>query len=246
MIQLSQEMKSANDLNYLSNMLKSKKILNTIKTEYNKDLDQPLLNALRHFIPATELHDEYVMALGAFEAFCEAHGFNFDFPEVSEDKAKNIKSIIGVFVEAKNQFNHDIAKLTLARSKDTFSMKLGKGFFYEFSSGDIDKIQNLINLLREEITKAKFIEDNHKQRLLKRLEKTQSEIHKKVSDLDRFWGLIGDAGVALGKFGEDAKPIVDRIKEVTNIIWRTQARAEELPSDMPVPLIGSSENEKND
>ena len=72
-------------------------------------------------------------------------------------------------------------------------MKLGKGFFYEFSSGDIDKIQNLINLLREEITKAKFIEDNHKQRLLKRLEKTQSEIHKKVSDLDRFWGLIGDA-----------------------------------------------------
>jgi hypothetical protein len=30
-----------------------------------------------------------------------------------------------------------------------------------------------------------------------------------MSNLDRLWGLIGEAGVALGKFGKDAKPLVD-------------------------------------
>ncbi len=54
----------------------------------------------------------------------------------------------------------------------------------------------------------------HQQRILKRLEKLESELHKKVSDLDKFWGLIGDADVAIRKFGKNAKPIVDRIKEM--------------------------------
>ena len=60
-------------------------------------------------------------------------------------------------------------------------------------------------------------------------------MHKKVSDLDHFWGLIGDAGVALGKLGNDAKPIVDRIREITGITWNTQSRAEELPSGTTFP-----------
>ena len=62
-------------------------------------------------------------------------------------------------------------------------------------------------------------------------------MHKKVSDLDRFWGLIGDAGVAPGKLGNDAKPIVDRIREIAGITWNTQSRAEELPSGTSFPQL---------
>jgi hypothetical protein len=69
------------------------------------------------------------------------------------------------------------------------------------------------------------------------LERLQTELHKRVSDLDRFWGLIGDAGVVLGKLGSDAKPIVDRIREVADIVWRTQSRAEELPSGTRLPEL---------
>lgn len=79
--------------------------------------------------------------------------------------------------------------------------------------------------------------------ILKRLENLQSELHKRVSDLDRFWGLVGDAGVVLGKLGKDAKPIVDRVREVAEIAWKTQARTEELPSSSPNPMLGKdSEN----
>ena len=81
------------------------------------------------------------------------------------------------------------------------------------------------------------LRDKAAQRLLVRLEKLQSEMHKKVSDLDRFRGLIGDAGVVLGKLGKDAKPIVDRIKEVADIVWQTQSRTEELPSGTKIPML---------
>ena len=88
-----------------------------------------------------------------------------------------------------------------------------------------------------------MFEEDHKQRLLKRIEKLQAELHKKVSDLDKFWGLVGDAGVVLGKFGKDAKPLVDRITEIAKIVWQTQARAEELPSGTDMPLL-SEQDEK--
>lgn len=132
-------------------------------------------------------------------------------------------------------------RLSAIKSKIDASMS-NSIFVYEFSQGDLDKVQNLINDLRVEISASELFEDKHKQRLLKRLENLQSELHKKMSDLDRFWGLMGDAGVALGKFGNDAKPIVDRIKELTQIVWRTQSRAEELPSDTPIPVLEDNSN----
>jgi len=58
-----------------------------------------------------------------------------------------------------------------------------------------------------------------------------------MSNVDKLWGLVGEAGVTLGKFGKDAKPIVDRIREITKITWRTQSNSEELPSDTPFPLL---------
>ena len=58
-----------------------------------------------------------------------------------------------------------------------------------------------------------------------------------MADLDKIWGLIGDAGVALGKLGEDAKPFVDRIREIYGIAWRTQSRAEGLPTDTPMKML---------
>jgi hypothetical protein len=104
------------------------------------------------------------------------------------------------------------------------------------------RIQGLINEIRERIANNQELEADHKRRLLKKLENLQCELHKRVSDLDRFWGLLGDAGVVLGKLGNDAKPIVDRVKEIAQIVWRTQARTEELSTDSPNPMLGHDPN----
>lgn len=131
------------------------------------------------------------------------------------------------------------SKLRISTFRNRFRTTLAIGFVYEFSQGDLERIQMLVNQLREQISTTEHFEKEHQQRLLKRLERLQAEMHKKVSDLDRFWGLIGDAGVVLGKLGDDAKPIVDRIREIADIVWQTQSRAEELPSGTKLPQLES-------
>jgi hypothetical protein len=131
----------------------------------------------------------------------------------------------------------------LETQRSRFRVSLGNGFFYEFTQGDLDRIQVLINELRTLIRDSTLFEADHQRRLLARLEKLQAEMHKKVSDVDRFWGLFGEAGIALGKFGNDVKPIIDRVREIVDIVWRTQARAEELPSGTKPPLIEDKSDE---
>jgi len=128
--------------------------------------------------------------------------------------------------------------------KKHYSVTLTNGFGYEFTDGDLKRIQQLINQLREMVSANTELDDGHKQRMLKRLEKMQAELHKKMSDISRFYELMGDAGVALGKLGEGAKPIVEAIKELAGIAWKSQARAEQLQSDAENPMIGNESEPK--
>ncbi len=130
--------------------------------------------------------------------------------------------------------------------KRKYLNRIGSTFSYEFSDGDIDRIQTLITELRDVINKDERFSENHKQRLLKRLEELQSELHKRMSNIDRLWGFMGEAGVAIGKFGNDIKPFTDRIQEMLTITWRAQARAEELPSGMQLPFQTRTSNTVED
>ncbi|WP_241067960.1 hypothetical protein [Achromobacter insuavis] len=154
------------------------------------------------------------------------------------------KGSIGDDCRAMIDFVHAIDRAVQAQAnlqkfdeiQQRMSRRLGVGFVYEFSQGDLDRIQVLLSELRKEISSSTLYADGHRERLLARLEKLQAETHKKMSNIDKFWSLLGDAGVAVGKFGENSKPMFDRINEILKIVWRTQARAEDLPSDAPAPL----------
>ena len=182
-------------------------------------------------------HEMYLESIGAFGAFCEAVGLPFEVPGLAGDKNENIKRIRTFFYFVLKHVDEQITKLTLTTARERFRMRFGVAFVYEFSDGDLARIQTLVNELRDLLVKSELFEAGHKERVLKKLESLQSEIHKKVPSLDKFWGLIGEAGVALGKFGKDAKPFVDRVREIAQIVWRTQARAEELPSGTSLPLL---------
>lgn len=145
----------------------------------------------------------------------------------------------------KNKCTENSAQLKIDSIRNKVRQTIGNGFFYEFSQGDLDIVQANINELRNLISNSEHFEAEHQQRLLNRLEKLQSELHKKISDLDKFWGLIGDAGVVLGKLGTDAKPFVDRIKDIADVVWRTQSRAEELPSGTKLPSLSGEPIEKD-
>lgn len=159
--------------------------------------------------------------------------------EISGQIAKDCIEINSYLQELQAYCVSESSKLKIKSLKSHFKTALGSGFSYEFSQGDLERVQALINEIRALISQTNGLEKEHQRRLLSRLEKLQSEMHKKVSDLDRFWGLIGDAGVVLGKLGNDAKPIVDRVKEIAEIVWHTQSRSEELPSGTKIPLLAN-------
>jgi hypothetical protein len=125
------------------------------------------------------------------------------------------------------------------RGREIFAIKSGKLFVYEFSESDVKEIQNYINELRSLFSSSEELTEEHRRRLLRRLEQLQTELNKTMSDLDRFWGLVGDAGVAIRKFGEDSKNaalIVAAIYKLTMLIWKVQLSAHGLPYE-PKPLL---------
>ncbi|WP_417686830.1 hypothetical protein [Pseudidiomarina gelatinasegens] len=164
-------------------------------------------------------------------------------PEMSNSLANNCEVLIRYLTNIRSEFQGHAYEIQFGSISERYKAALKSTFAYEFSKGDLERIQALINELRTQIAEIDGLEGMHRQRLLSRLEKLQSELHKRVSDLDKFWGMIGDAGVVLGKLGTDAKPIVDRIRELAGIAWRTQSRAEELPSGTKPPLIESTSEE---
>lgn len=147
-----------------------------------------------------------------------------------------------VFQQLQGIYNTHFNTLTTERSKtrqESFATLLGRSFHYSLSEADAERIQGLINELRTLISENTQFKEDHRRRLLERLEQLQRELHRRLSNLDRFYGLVGDAGVLLGKFGNDAKPFVDRIREIVEIVWRSQAGAEQLPASAKPALLTS-------
>jgi hypothetical protein len=46
----------------------------------------------------------------------------------------------------------------------------------------------------------------------------RGELYRKTSDIDRFWGFLGEAGIAMRKFGDDLAPISQRVLELGSIV----------------------------
>lgn len=157
-------------------------------------------------------------------------------PDLSASMSNACFDLNKLFAEVRAECVTRQAQSRFSKQKAHYGAQLGAGFVYEFSQGDLDRVQELLNQLREAIKAAKFFTDDHQRRLLLKLEQLQAEAHKKMSSLDKFWSILGEAGVLVGKFGTDAKPMFDRMNEVLRIVWRTQARAEDLPSSAPAPL----------
>jgi hypothetical protein len=193
----------------------------------------------------------YLEFYAIVEAFVDEHKLKLklDLPEIRSLETQAKKDKVAHFAATINNSLVDYVRENkesgeLDKFRRQFSTKFGNPFIYEFTDGDIARIQLLLNELRDLISSSSDFEEKHKRRLLKRLENLQSELHKKMADLDHFWGLVGDAGVVFGKFGKDAKPFVDRIREITKITWRAQSIAEELQTDLPSPALLSSESEE--
>lgn len=209
----------------------------------------------------TPFRDYYNLCLEAFafaEVFIEANGLDVATPHITADSPMqdNLDNIDALFQRWKDQTKEELterdARNTLENARAQYRNILGKGVIYEFSDEDFAEVQELLNRLREILTKSKDFEEEHRLRLLKKLEILQLELHKKMSNFDRFWGFFVDSSIALRKFWENVEPFREDVKEVMRIVCRTQARAENVQNFLPTGLLpdikkddGSSKSEKD-
>ncbi|PHX38900.1 hypothetical protein AO284_01995 [Pseudomonas sp. NZIPFR-PS2] len=168
----------------------------------------------------------------------------FDFvaaiPEIKD--AKIIKGQTTAFCNALTAeldaiITHETALARQREIEARFTRGIDKSFGYEFTGGDFTKLQDMVNRLRELISNCADLGADHKLRMLKRLERLQSEMHKKVSSLDQFYNLAIEASVVARIVGENAKPIADIAKAIMGIAWRTQSHTVGLPSDTQAPML---------
>ncbi len=91
---------------------------------------------------------------------------------------------------------------------------------YEFSEPEYKRVQDLLNELREMVRASSLIGEDHRRRLLRRLEAMRGELNRKTNDIDRFWGFLGEACITIRKFGQDLQPVADRVFELARIVLR--------------------------
>lgn len=184
-------------------------------------------------------------AFAYLKNYAENHGVKLELPRITGTANIDISEITRAFKAIYKDVSQPVGQRRFESFDAEYARHFSNTFLYEFTEGDVKRIQTLINELRDEIAKVKDLTDEHKQRIMKRLEKMQSELHKKMSSLDMFWGGLIDGSLAFKQIGENFKPVLDRLTELGKIGWNAASRAHGLPSNTPLEL-GESEEEKDD
>ncbi len=170
-----------------------------------------------------EHHDDYVEALGILRGFVMARDARLDsFPEIVSQRHQNIANIGTFFTQVRTRVRTDLAG---RHSRGYFESKteeylslFARAQVYEFGEAQFKRIQELITELSDLCRDSTLIAEEHKRRLLRRLDAARCELHRKTTEIDRFWSFLAEAGITMRKYGEDLKPISDRVRELASLI----------------------------
>ena len=186
---------------------------------------------------ALEGDDQYQFALKGLafiSAYSEEHGLLLKTPAVQGSPA-DVDIARHFFTRL---LEHQKVKQTdYENFKKSFAKQFGGLFLYEFSDGELERMQALMEEIQDLIGQSDIISKGYQGRLLEKLQKLHFKLYKKVADLDQFWGLAGEGGILMVKFGDGVRPIVERIREMAYIVWRAQIRAESVQGDAKFRLF---------
>jgi len=185
-----------------------------------KEMMKTALTGMQNLVNTGKIN--YYDAIDTYTAiieFCKIYGINCDI--LQNNKPNNSPDIIRLL----NEFYFDsVVKNTTLHYNDMFSKKI-----YLLSDTEYETIQQSINTLRDKIHTSKDFTEEHRARLLKKLENLQNEIHKKMSSYDKILGNIVSIGHTLGKTTKEAEPFIHEVKEILKIIFKSKETTENLP-----------------
>jgi hypothetical protein len=176
-----------------------------------------------HARQTPEHHDDYVEALSILRAFAAARDIKLSaFPEIGPQRRQNIDGVGAYFAQLRSTVR---AELTGRHSRGYFESKteeylalFAKTQPYEFPDEVYQRVQALMSELRELLRSNHLLSEGHQRCLLRRLDAMRGELQRKTNDIERFWSFLGEAAIVMRKFGEDLKPISDRVRELGRLV----------------------------
>lgn len=207
-------------------------VLTAICDEYNS-FSSEYFNDIGTRVIAEQYSSELINAYAFLLAIVESREIELPtkpFDKLPDDPADAFERIDHTFKIISKYVGPIARNSTLKLAKERYLQTLN-GFLYEFSKGDIKNIKQLIKDLREQLESCKELDDDHKARVIKKLNDLDSEINIKMTNLDKTYALIVEAQILVHKLGEASKPYIQIIKTIVNFAWRAEARVEGLSSD---------------
>lgn len=162
-------------------------------------------------------------------------------------------------VERYAEFDHDIvlsdeeatalklmvdAEKLIAGSRQ--SSVSGELAVFELQTEERDLLLKRCEQMRKIVWSSTAFDGPHRTRLLRRISAMEIEIQKEKGLFDVILGGISDFGETSGKFGNDIKPLTDRMREVAQITRKQTPDYAELPAPEEVPQLTPPSSEQSD
>lgn len=195
--------------------------------------------------------DAYLTAIDAYahaKALAESKDWtSFGTYKILGQLADDLNNIDSQFNQLKAWATNNLYKRLGLEQFETSSTKYSADsynpFEYRFDPAQLERLQQLVNEIRDELTGLTGIPDNWRNRMLMRLEALQRELHERMGTMDRFWGVVGEALPVLHAAGVAARPIVNRLREIAEIGLRVHATFYGLPMPPGIPLLPPAEDD---
>jgi len=188
-----------------------------------------------------DFDDEYGQPLAAWSLvleLCDRADWEPPVVELTGATDTDAANISEAICEMGPEISLTLATDTVKKMRARYAAQLEGVPLYEISEEDLTLIRQRLTDLRGLIQASDVLNDDQRKRLLSRLELLQPELHNKMPNLDSIFGFIFDFSALGAQMGADAKPFIDRAKDIARIAAATYAmtcgmRASELPELLP-------------
>lgn len=151
------------------------------------------------------------------------------------------------YIVSMHEWLRDYSALRLERDasekaeslEEHFEVLLDNNLGYDLTEQQLVELRRWVTELQARISGTHALPEHRRERLLRRLEKLQLELHTKVSSLDRLYGTTMEVVVVAQNLGDESQSVIDIAGKIFGIIWAVHSRKDGLglsQTIVPLPL----------